>query len=78
MPAAKPGAALTANGINFVNKHNARSALFGLFKQIAHTGSAYADKHFHKVRAGNAEERYARFTGNGFGKQGFACTRRPV
>ncbi len=36
MPAAQAGPALTAYGVNFINKNNTRGMLFGVVKQIAH------------------------------------------
>ncbi len=46
-----------------------------MLKHVAHTGRAHANEHFHKVRAGNGEERHLGFTGNRFRQQGFTGTR---
>ena len=73
--AAQTGTALAAHGIDFVDKDDAGCIFLGLLKHIAHAGSAHAHEHFHKVRAGDAEKRHARFAGNRLGQQGFARTR---
>ena len=69
MSAAKSGASLAAHRVDLVDKDDARRALFGLVKQVAHTGSADADKHLHKVRTGNGVERHARLPRYRAGKQ---------
>ena len=70
VPAAEPGSALTAHGVNFVNKDKAGSIFFALHKKVAHARSAHAHKHFHKVRAGNGKEGNPRLTGHGACKKG--------
>ena len=76
MAATHTSTTLTTNGVNLVDEDNGRTCLFCLIKQVAHTGSAHAHEHFHKVRTRNAEERHARFTCNGTREQRFTSTRR--
>ncbi len=42
-----------------------------LVEQVAHTGSADADKHFYKFTTADREERHTGFSGNGFRQEGF-------
>src|SRR5690606_41800086 len=65
----------TADGINFVDKDNAGRLLLGLLAHIANPGSTHTDKHLHKVRTGDREERHPRLTRNGLGEQGFTGPR---
>ena len=74
-PPPKSGAAMTTNGVDFVNENNRRTMRFGLIEQVAHARSADADEHFHEVRAGNMEERHARFARNGARQAAFCRCR---
>ena len=74
--AAQTGTALAADSVDFVNKDDAWRISFGLLKHIAYAACTHADEHFHKIGTGNAEERHACFSGNGFGQQGFTRARR--
>ena len=75
--AAKAAAiALLADGIDLIDKDNARGLFLGLLKQITHLGSATADEHLDELGARNAKERHARLAGNSLGKQGLTGTRR--
>ena len=47
--AAKTSAAMTTHRINLVNKDDTRGIFLALFKHVADTAGADADKHFHKV-----------------------------
>ena len=73
--AAQTGTALATDGIDFVNKDDARRIFLCLLEHIAHTAGTYADEHFDKIRTGNAEKRHTGFTGNRFGQKGFTRTR---
>src|SRR6202165_1548463 len=73
---AEPSAAVTSDGVNFVDEDDARSVLLALFEQIAHAARAHAHEHFHKVRAGDGEERNVRFARYGARQQGLARSRR--
>src|SRR5689334_19808687 len=55
---------MTANGVDLVNKNDARRVLLALLEQIAHARRADADEHLDKVRTGNRKERYIRLAGN--------------
>ena len=76
MPAAKAGTTLTAHGIDLINKDDGGHCLFGFFKQIAHTGCADTDIHFHKVGTRDGIERNAGLARTGTGQQRFAGARR--
>ena len=43
--------------------------LLGLLEHVAHARGAYAHEHFHKVGAGNREERDLGLAGDGPGEQ---------
>ena len=45
--------ALFADGIDLVNEYDAGRLLARLLEQVAHLGRAHADKHLHKLRAGD-------------------------
>ena len=49
MAAAKPGAAMTSDGVDFVDENYARCILFSLDEQIADPGSTDTDEHFNEV-----------------------------
>ena len=68
--------ALLADGIDLIDKDDARSLFLGLLKQVAYLGGTAADKHLDKLRTRNTKERHACLTGNGLGEQGFTGTRR--
>jgi hypothetical protein len=71
---AQTGATLAAYRINLIDKDDA-GEFFLACSNISRTrAGADADKHFHKIRAGDAEERHFGFTRNGFGQQGFTGT----
>ncbi len=76
MAAAEPGAALAPDRVDFINKHNAGGIFFRLFKQIADTGSPYADEHLNEIRTGDGKERNACFTCYRTGQQSFTGARR--
>ena len=67
---------LLANGIDLINKNNARGFFLCLFEQITNLGCAHAHEHFHKFRAGNGEKRHICLACNGFCQHGFARARR--
>ena len=76
MTAAQPGAALASDRINFINKNNTGRIFLRLREKVAYAGRTDADKHFHEIGAADTEERHARFTGYGSGKQCFPRARR--
>src|SRR5436853_310983 len=70
-----PRATVAANCVNLVNEDNARRVLLALLKQVANAAGAHADKHFHEIRSGDAEEGHIGFAGYGPGQQGLTCSR---
>src|SRR6185503_9810751 len=58
-------ATLAANGIQFINKHDARGFGFGLLKEVTDARGAHADEHFDKVTPTDGKE----------GNMGLACDR---
>ena len=76
MAAAQSAAALTAHGVDLVDKHDGRRFLFGLQKQVADTAGAYTHIHLHKVGAGDGQELYVCLTGHRLGQQRLTGTRR--
>ena len=73
---AVPGIPGAAHRIDLINENNTGSYLSCLLEQIPHPACAHTHEHLHKVRAGNREERYIRFTGNCLGKQRLTRTGR--
>ena len=73
---AQASATLTAHGVDFIDKDDARSRFLGLFKHVAHAGCTHTDEHFNEVRTGNRKERHLCFTRDGFCQQGFTGARR--
>ena len=64
------------DGVQFVDKDNARCFVARLLKKVAHAACADADKHFDKVRTGNAKKRNAGFARNGARQKRFTRSRR--
>src|SRR5690606_2342410 len=73
---AQTSTTLTAHGVNFVDKDDARRLLLGGLEHVANAGSTHTHKHFHEIRTGNAEERHFGFASNGTSQQGFTGTGR--
>ena len=67
---------MTTDGIDLVNKDNARCVFLGLLEHVANTGGTNTDEHLHEIGTGNGKERYFSFAGNGLGQQGLTGTRR--
>src|SRR5579875_3746627 len=70
------GTALTAYGINLVNKDEGGPMGLGRIEQIADTARAHSHKHLHKVRAGDMKERHTCLSGHGARQHGFSTARR--
>ena len=75
--AAETGAALAADGVDFIDEDQAGGVLAALLEHVAHAAGADADEHFDEIRTGNGEEGHVRFAGDRLGEQRFAGTRRP-
>ena len=76
MSASHTGPSPAGNGIDLVDKYNARSILFRVFKQVPDAGCAYANEHFHKVGTGDAEKRNSGLAGYRFSQKRLSCSRR--
>jgi len=75
--AAETDAAMASNRIEFINENDRRGAVFGGAKEVTDAGGAHADKHFHELRATDAEKRDAGFSGDGAGEKGLSSAGRP-
>ena len=62
-------AAGLAQGVQFVDEHDAGGLGLGLLEHVAHAGGADADEHFHEIRSGKAEKRHAGLAGYGLGQK---------
>src|SRR5207237_5884752 len=65
-----------AHGVDLVDEDYAGGMFFPLFEEVAHPRCADTHEHLHKVRAADAEERDAGFTGDRLGEQGLARSGR--
>ena len=74
--AAETGSAVPAYGVDLVDEDDAGRVAFCLLEQVANAGSAYADEHFHKLRAAYGEERHAGLSRDGTGKERLSCAGR--
>lgn len=74
--AAETGAAMAADGIDFVDEDDAGRILLGLLEHIAHAACTDADEHFDEIGARNGEEGHIGFAGDRAGEQRLAGTRR--
>ena len=74
--AADLSVALFADGVNLVDKDNARRFFLCLLEQVADFGGTHADKHLDKFRTGHREERHAGFACDSLCQHGFAGSRR--
>src|SRR5262245_39735200 len=64
--------AAPANGVNFVNKDEARRVFARLFEHVADAASTDTDEHFHEIGAADAKERGIGFAGDCLGEQSLA------
>lgn len=74
--AAHAGSPPAGNRVDLIDKDDAGRIFLGVLKKVADAGRTHTDKHFHKVRSGNAEEGNSRLACHRFGKQRLSCTRR--
>ena len=72
MPAAEPGAAVTADRVDLVDEHDRGRCRLRLLEQVAHARRADADEHLDEVGAADREERHAGLAGDGLGEQRLA------
>ena len=68
VPAAQSGAAISPNGIDFVDEDDASPASLCLIEELTDATCAHADEHFDEIRPRNAIERHASFAGNALGQ----------
>ncbi len=76
MPAAQPGAANTADGVDFVDEQDTRRGVLGSLEHIADPAGADAHEHLDELRTVDGEERHARLASHRLGEQRLASTRR--
>ncbi len=76
MAATEAGAAMTPDGVDFVDEDDAGRLLLALNEQIAHTRRADADEHFDEIGTADAEERHPGFARDGTSQQSLAGSRR--
>ena len=74
--APEPGAAMTANGVDFVDENDTRCVLLRLLEHIAHTACTDPDEHLDKIRTRDREERHIRLTRDCACEKRFAGARR--
>src|ERR1041385_6622005 len=77
MAAANAVAAMTPDGVDFINKDDARGGLLALVEHVADARCADADKHLNKVRAADGEERNICLASDGAREKRFASAGRP-
>ena len=70
--AAKTGATMAADGVDFVDEDDAGRVLLRLIEHVAHAGRAHADEHLDEVGTRDGEERHIGFAGDGARKQRLA------
>src|SRR5215813_7381909 len=67
---------MAADGVDLIDEDDAGRVFLALFKQVAHTRSAHADKHLNEIRTGDREEGNVCFAGNRTSQQRLARSRR--
>ena len=76
MPAAEPGAAVAADGVDLVDEDDARGVLLALLEQVAHPAGADADEHLDEVGARDGEEGHVGLAGDRTGQERLTGSRR--
>ena len=69
---------MATDGVDFVDKDDARSVLLGLLEHVTDAARTDTNKHFDKVGTGNGEERHLGLSGDCFGQQGFTSSWRSI
>ena len=67
---------LLADGVDFVDEHDAGRLFLRLLKQVAHLGRAHAHEHFHEFRTRNGKEGNVRLAGDRLRQHGLAGSGR--
>ncbi len=74
--AAQAGAAMAPDGVDLIDKDDARRVLLALHEEVAHPRCAHADEHLDEVGAGDREERHPGLSRDRAGQQRLAGARR--
>ena len=69
-------ASRTSNGVNLVDENDGRRLLLGLLEQVTDAGRTHPDKHFHEVRAAQAEKGHLGLARDGLRQQRLSRARR--
>jgi len=77
MSAAQTGAPMAPYRVDFIDKNDAGGVFLCLAEKVPHAGRSNADKHFHKIRAADAQKRHVRLPGNRARQKGFSGSGRP-
>ena len=67
---------MTTHSIDLIDEDDARCIFFGLLEQVTDATCTHTNKHLHKLRTGDGEERHSCLTSNGFGEKGFTGSGR--
>ena len=67
---------MPADGVDFIDEHDARRVLLRLLEHVAHAAGADAHEHFDEVGTRNREERHIGFARDGAREQRLARSRR--
>src|SRR6266704_403292 len=70
------GPTLATDGIDFINKDDARGRFLGLIEQVTHATGTDPDQHFDELRTTYCEEWHARLACNGTCQERLAGSRR--
>src|SRR6266700_3299781 len=76
-PSGRLVAAMTTDGIDFVDEDDAGGCFLGLVEEVTHATGPDPDQHLDKLRAAHREEGHFRLTGHGPCQQGLPGSRRP-
>ena len=76
MSSAESRSSLSADRVNFVDKHDSRGVFLCIIEKVADTRCADTDIKLDKIRAGNREKRHSGFTCDSLRNKGFTCSRR--
>ncbi len=76
MTAAETGSSVPTDRVDLVDEDDAGRVLLALLEEVADAACADADEHLDEVRAGDAEERNARFTRDRTREEGLTGARR--
>ncbi len=76
MATAESCAAVTPDGVEFVDKNDARRLFLGLIEHVPYAGCTHADEHLDKIGTRDREKRHFRLAGDRLGEQRLAGSRR--